>query len=122
MNVRIEVPGESDSHELLALFGWLTRDPDTRRHVPISLEDEGRGEDMGAADFINAVVTEATNMAALAVAIATWRDSRAPAPSVKLVVNAGTVIITSESAESIQQTLQSLCANGESAGATGDSQ
>lgn len=108
MEVRIGMAGEGGGQEMLSLFRWLSRDPDARRYAPVSLEDDGSGDTMGAADVISAVLTQVTSIGTLAVAIASWRDARAQAVSVRIAAGDRSVIITTQSAEEVQAILQSL--------------
>jgi Effector Associated Constant Component 1 len=108
LEVRIGIEGEGGSQEMLSLFRWLSRDPDARRYVPVSLEDDGAGGTMGAADVISAVLTQVTSIGTLAVAIASWRDSRAQPAPVKIAAGDRSVIITTQSADEVLAMLQSL--------------
>jgi hypothetical protein len=100
--------GEGGSQEMLSLFRWLSRDPDARRYVPVSLTGDEADDTMGAADIISAVLTQVTSIGTLAVAIASWRDARAQAAPVKIAAGDRSVIITTQSAEEMQAMLQSL--------------
>ena len=110
MQVRIGVEGEGGSREVLSLFRWLSRDPDARRYVPVSLGDDRADGTMGAADVISAVLSQATSIGTLAVAVASWRDSRARPAPVRIAAGDRSVIITSQSAEDVQAILESLLA------------
>ena len=113
MRVRIEMGGEGEGQELLSLFRWLTRDPDVRRDVAVSLQEDGTGGTMGAADIISAVLSQATGIGSLAVAIATWRDSRAQAAPVKVTAGDWSVIVTGQSAEDLKSIFESLSERGD---------
>ena len=99
VQVDIEVIAVDDSGASASLFRWLKRDPDARRTVSASLSGEAPAGSMGSVEVINAVLSQATSLATLAVAIASWRDSRAGRPSIKATVGARSVALEGDPSE-----------------------
>lgn len=108
MKVKVELLADDDSLAVASLFRWLTRDLDVRRRVPVSLETVGPEGAMGALDVINAVLTQATSIASLAVAFASWRESRAKSPSIVVSAHGKSVTIADNSIEHSVALLESL--------------
>ena len=108
MQVDIQVLTESGEPALNSLFRWLSRDADVRRNVSVSLSTAGAEGAMGTADVINVILTEATNIASLVVAIASWRDSRAEPPPVQLTIGDNSVVIINNSIDEITDKLRLL--------------
>jgi hypothetical protein len=108
VDVRIDLPDPGQGQELLLLFRWLSRDPDARRYAPAALDDQAAAGTMGAGEIINAVLSQATSIASLAVAIASWRDSRAAAPPVRITAGDRSVIISGQSATEARELLEAL--------------
>jgi hypothetical protein len=123
LDVRIDMPGADHGQELLLLFRWLSRDPDARRYAPASLDDQPTAGTMGAGEIINVMLTQATSIASLAVAIASWRDSRAQALPVRIAAGDRSVIISGQSAAEARELLESLCGpEGPAGGPAGGTQ
>jgi hypothetical protein len=122
LDVRIDLPSADQGQELLLLFRWLSRDPDARRYAPASLDDRTAAGTMGVGEIINVVLTQSTSIASLAVAIASWRDSRAQAPPVRIATGERSVVIFGQSAAEACELLESLrgpeSPAGDSAGGT----
>jgi hypothetical protein len=110
VQLRIEVSSDAGNLAVSSLYRWLLRDPDARRDATVSLDADASDGAMGSLDIINVVLTQATSIASLAVAIASWRDSRSKPASIKITVCEQTVSLKGDSAkmtDSISQLLSS---------------
>ncbi len=86
MHLKISVASGEGTLAVTSLFRWLTRDPDARLQVTVSMAADAADGSMGSLDVINVVLSQATGIASLAVAIASWRQSRDDITSVKAIV------------------------------------
>lgn len=107
MLVQIETR-DGDPDGTHSLFRWLSRDPGTRGSARVTLAG-GRAEGyMGALDVINVFLTQATGLASLAVAIASWRDSRSGPAPLRITVGERAVEISDGDGVAILLSLRSL--------------
>ena len=100
MEFRIE-PTDDDGTVSASLFRWLRDDPDTQRDVVVALTSSILPGSMGALDLITALVTQATGVGSLAVAYATWRDTRSRPSTLRITLGELSVEIQDESAEQL---------------------
>jgi membrane-associated two-gene conflict system component 1 (EACC1) len=120
MRVEVVVAVDDGGVGVRSLYRWLVRDPDVRRSVPVSLEP-GSGEGfMGALEVIGAVLSQATAIGTLVVAIASWRDSRAEPARVTITVGEGSVTIGGETAEQAEVMIRALLTSGSAIGTAVD--
>jgi hypothetical protein len=112
MQLQITVRGD-DSLATMSLFRWLVRDPDSRRDVAVSLDADAPEGSMGSLDVINAILTQATSIASLAVAIASWRDSRSKPASIKLMIGKRSLNVEGD-ANSITHAISELLSDPDS--------
>jgi hypothetical protein len=70
--------------ELNALYGWLRADAALAREAEVRPAPPPVGS-MGALDVVDVVLTHATAMSSLAVAVLAWRQSRPRCPSITIV-------------------------------------
>jgi hypothetical protein len=94
MTIRISCDGEASVRDLQSLGDWLRNEPAIRQHAKITFESAppapGR---MGTTfEVVQLAVDSAFQLASLAIAISSWRRSRAASPTI--VVN-GTVVLES---------------------------
>jgi len=108
LRVEICVASENDTDALLSLFRWLKRDQELRRSAEISLAPKGSTADMGAVDVINMVFTQGISLLNLAVAYASWRESRTRAPSITVHTENAFVTLTDDSREVSEKAMLSL--------------
>lgn len=99
---------DGDTDALLSLFRWLKRDQGLRRSAEVSLVPQRGAADMGAADVISMVFTQGISLLNLAVAYASWRESRTRAPSITVRTDNAFVTLTGDSQEISEKTLLSL--------------
>ena len=109
MKIDIEMLEAGDNLALNSLFRWLARDSDLRRCVQLSLGSAAFEDTMGSFDIINAVLAQTVSIASLAVSIASWRDSRAEHPSIRVSVDGQSVTILYDTVKEITGKLHSLC-------------
>jgi Effector Associated Constant Component 1 len=108
-----ELGGENEAtaRALTSLYRWLREDPtvdgDTRVRL-VAADPEP--EHLGTADVLCAALSQLTAVGSLAVSFATWRDSRAAAPPVRIRLGAGTVELTEATAEELAAALRELAA------------
>lgn len=99
MQVNIAASADDGSLALTSLFRWLSRDPDVRRLVAVSMASGTSEGSMGSFDVICAVLTQAAGLGTLAVAIASWRDSRAGKVAIKVSAGSRSVSLEGDSGE-----------------------
>ncbi len=108
-----ELGGESEAtaRALTSLYRWLREDPtvdgDTRVRLLAADAQPGR---MGAADALCAALSQLSAIGSLAVSFATWRDSRAVAPPVRIRFGAGAIEFADTTAEELAAALHALAA------------
>ena len=78
VRVAAEGGGEAD-----ALFHWLRADAELARCAVIESGPAHPGQ-MGALEIINVVLSQATALSGLAVAVSTWRRTRPTSPAVTI--------------------------------------
>lgn len=102
---------ETTARALTSLYRWLREDPtvdgDTRVRL---MAADAEPEHLGSADVVCAALSQLSSIGSLAVSFATWRDSRAAAPPVRIHLGAGTVEYTEASAEELTAALHALAA------------
>jgi Effector Associated Constant Component 1 len=100
---------ETTARALTSLYRWLREDPtvdgDTRVRLMAAELEPGQ---MGAADVLCAALSQLTAIGSLAVSFATWRDSRATAPPVRIRLGAETIELSDASAEELAAALRAL--------------
>jgi hypothetical protein len=108
--VRLEVSSE-DPAPILELHHWLRLDPDARRFADPKLvaPDTPEGA-MGAVDVINLVLSQGFSAANLALAYASWRNVRPAAPSVTIIRDGGSIVVTDASVDTVRQIVEYLSA------------
>jgi len=111
MLVQVVAGDGDDGTATRSLYRWLTRDPDARRFVRVALGAGSSEGYMGALEVISAVLSQATAIGTLAVAVVSWRDSRAEPSSVKITVGERSVVIEGETADLAEVMIRSLVAS-----------
>ncbi|MGW0712506.1 effector-associated constant component EACC1 [Streptomyces sp. NPDC002643] len=98
------------------LFRWLAQDPDVRSSAQLALvpASERAGDMGGAFEIINAVVANSLALSGVAIAAASWRETRAPRPTVRIECAGVVVEVGDDSPETIARITRVL---SEAAGA-----
>jgi Effector Associated Constant Component 1 len=111
MDLRITIAGHDQQiRQIGDLYRWLIADSDVAAAADISLVSQASPSGhMGAVtDAINLVLTQAESLASVALAYATWRQSRHDAPPVTFQSSNVTISVTDGSQPSIQRLIQAL--------------
>ena len=103
---------DAEADQLVSLHQWLQDDYGLPRDTAVALRTAPGPEAMGGAwEAIDVVLTHATALAGLALAVATWRRTRAEPPTVRIEANGVTVTLTAgqdHDAESVRRLLGAL--------------
>ncbi|MFJ2194641.1 hypothetical protein [Streptomyces violaceusniger] len=111
MEFRIDTEDQDDDGEaLLSLYQWLYGDDTLERTTEVELreaapEDGAMG---GAWDVVNVVLTHATALANLALALAAWRRTHPSAPPLNAHANGTTVTVHTDDPEAVRRLLEAL--------------
>lgn len=111
MSLEISI-ADDDGRVLTSLRRWLNQDPDVLRACEVTVPpNPGRpGDQGGAIDVINVVMTQGIGLANFALAYATWRRARPDAPVVKLERGGVTLTVTDGSPETVQRIIDAFAA------------
>lgn len=115
--IRIQEQDEHDEREaLLSLYQWLYKHDALERTTEVSLSEAPPEEGAmgGAWDVVNIVLTHATALANLALALATWRRTHPSAPPLNAQANGTAVTVHTDDPEAVRRLLEAL--NGPEAG------
>lgn len=104
MKVQIAIASAGDSLAIMSLYRWIASSQD----ICVSLEPVAVTDTMGSLDVINAILTQATSTATLAVTIASWLGSRREAPPIRITAGERVVIINSKSSDTVNAIIQML--------------
>jgi hypothetical protein len=110
MAIRITFEGAAEEKNLQSLADWLRNEPAIRRHAKITLESAPpRPGHLGVPfEAVQLAVDSAFSLANLAIAISSWRRSRAETPTI--IVN-GTLVLHSAERDP-EKIVQELRASG----------
>ncbi|MER8154447.1 hypothetical protein [Streptomyces sp. NPDC094472] len=111
MEFRIEKQdAEGESEALLSLYQWLYKDEALERTTEVELREAPREEGAmgGAWDVVNVVLTHATALANLALALAAWRRTHPSAPPLNAHANGTTVTVHTDDPEAVRRLLEAL--------------
>lgn len=115
-----------DPGDLSALYGWLVRDPDVRRHAQVRRQEApARISEMGPTlELLNVVLSNAVGILGLVTSVAAFRQGRrgsgTPAPVITITHGSTRVVIDSDSPEVIQEAAAVLSRVQGSTDAPGD--
>ena len=101
---------EANIKGLTSLYRWLREDSLARGQAEVKLVSESRPGELGAGEVLCVVLTQLTSVGGLAVAFATWRDSRAKTPSVRIRLGEYSIEVSDASAEQLTALLNALAA------------
>lgn len=111
MECRITVgTPDGDGEDPAGLFRWLAQDPDVRSTAQLALVParERAGDMGGAFEIINAVVANSLALSGVAIAAASWRETRAPRPTVRIECAGMVVEVGDDSPETIARITHAL--------------
>jgi len=111
---------ESSARALSSLYRWLREDVAVRNEAKVEFAADAGPEQMGAADVLTAVLTQLTAIGSLAVAVATWRDSRAAAPLMRIRFGSATIEVTDATDDQLAAALHALVSTHEQSSSTVD--
>ncbi|MEU5903531.1 hypothetical protein ABZ780_04035 [Micromonospora sp. NPDC047467] len=107
--MRIVITADESDDELRRLGHWLRDDDDVAKSADVSLRTSGQSGQMGGLEIIDVVVSNAVGLASLAIAYASWRNSRRQHLSVTFTRDDGLeVTVRGGSAADIRQISDSL--------------
>ncbi|GGM66658.1 hypothetical protein GCM10011608_59970 [Micromonospora sonchi] len=72
----IMITADDSGDELRRLGHWLLDDDDVVRSAEVSIRPSGQPGQMGGLEVIDVVISNAVGLASLAIAYASWRNSR----------------------------------------------
>ncbi|WP_405469478.1 hypothetical protein [Streptomyces canus] len=130
MEVEVRVPADDGGVTLTDLYRWFRQDAELRRYAEVRLRPPRQtGGAMGAAEVIE-VIGQGIALASFAVSYATWRQGRANARQVQVViiVDGESVTLTDGSEESVRRIVElrssssgsDLGPDGDNTGSDGD--
>ncbi|WP_433825804.1 effector-associated constant component EACC1 [Actinoplanes sp. CA-015351] len=107
--MKISVVAVEDEQATLGLYRWF-RDDETLTGQAVEIrEDEEPTGTMGAAEVIEVVLTHGVALANLAIAYATWRDSRDDdTTEVTFTGDGGSITVKDASPETIERIVAAL--------------
>ncbi|MFJ1992872.1 effector-associated constant component EACC1 [Streptomyces asiaticus] len=106
---RTEDQGD-DGEALLSLYRWLYGDDALERTTEVELREAAPEEGAmgGAWEVVNVVLTHATALANLALALAAWRQNHPSAPPLNAQANGVTVTVHTDDPEAVRRLLEAL--------------
>ncbi|MFS7872988.1 hypothetical protein ACEYXF_06570 [Streptomyces asiaticus] len=111
MEFRIDTEDQDDGGEALpSLYRWLYGDEALERTTEVELREAAPEEGAmgGAWDVVNVVLTHATALANLALALAAWRQNHPSAPPLNAHANGTTVTVHTDDPEAVRRLLEAL--------------
>ncbi|MEU8822872.1 hypothetical protein [Streptomyces sp. NPDC048636] len=115
MEIRIRTDEGDDGEEsLLSLYRWLHEDMSLERTAEVELREAPTEEGAmgGAWDTVDVVLTHATALSGLALAVATWRSTRPSAPPLTVERGGVTVTVHSDDPDEVRRLLEALAPDG----------
>ncbi|WP_432252860.1 effector-associated constant component EACC1 [Streptomyces sp. HNM1019] len=109
MQFRLRADAAEGSPGVLDLYRWLTEDPDVAGAAEMALVDqEDRDGALGGLEVISIVVSNLTSLGNLLLAVATWRDARAPGADARVERDGVSLRVESTDPETIRRLLRQL--------------
>lgn len=101
---------EASTRALTSLYRWFREDLSAGADTKVELEAGTEPGHMGAADVLCMALTQLTSIGSLAVAFATWRESRSSAPPLRIRLGDATLELTDASDGQLASALHALAA------------
>ncbi|MBM7494085.1 hypothetical protein JOD64_005307 [Micromonospora luteifusca] len=110
MQILLTTAAPTDGEELGSLYRVLLQAPTVRGGAQLRLREAPPrpGEMGGAFEAIQLVVESAFQVANLVIAIAAWRSTRKPPPTITIRIDSRSAEITSDQPEQIDRVIESL--------------
>ena len=107
--------GDDEGEALQSLYRHLHRDESLERTSTVELREAPalEGAMGGIWDTVNIVLTHATALSSLAVAVAAWRQSRPSSPPLNAQSNGTTVTVQTDDPEAVRRLLEALNGAGD---------
>ena len=99
---------EASAKALTSLYRWLRDDSATRNYAKVELVSEADPGEMGSIEVLCAVLGQLTSIGSLAVAFASWRDSRTTTPNVRIRHGQSSIDIEDATAEQLAMAMSAL--------------
>ncbi|MFJ6433298.1 hypothetical protein [Streptomyces sp. NPDC091416] len=105
MQIELSIAGEQDTREIMALYRWLSANPELRGVGEIAWGDEESQGAMGPdLETINVILSNSLSGLSLILgAVVSWRATRSRGPEIRVTSNSSEITLTGGDDETISR-------------------